>query len=76
MVTGNLLHQVLQGVLVMWAESHDNGDDFRRNITKEDVEEMIGSVVSSPEILNQLYATMEEIYIYVFSYAAMLMLAC
>ena len=60
MVTGNLLHQVIQGVLVKWAESHDNGDDIRRSVTREDVEEMIGSVLSSRENLNQLYATMEE----------------
>ena len=62
MVTGNLLHQVIQRVLVKWAESHDNGDDIRRNVTREDVEEMIGSVLSSRENLNQLYVTMEEYY--------------
>ena len=60
MVTGNLLHQVIQGVLVKWAESHDNGDDIRRNVTREDVEEMIGTILSSPENLNQLYATMKS----------------
>ena len=89
MVTGNLLHQVIQGVLVKWAESHDNGDDIRRSVTREDVEEMIGSVLSSCENLNQLYATMEECihtctvlwisdqhYTAMFSYAAMHMLAC
>ena len=90
MVTGNLLHQVIQGVLVKWAESHDDGDDIRRSVTREDVEEMIGSVLSSRENLNQLYATMEEYIIHtciqhytathtranVFSYAAMHMLAC
>ena len=89
MVTGNLLHQVIQGVLVKWAESHDNGDDIRRSVTREDVEEMIGSVLSSRENLNQLYATMEEYihtctvlwisdqhYTAMFSYAAMHMLAC
>ena len=63
MVTGNLLHQVLQGVLVKWAESHD---DIRRSVTREDVEEMIGSVLSSRENLNQLYATMEEYYSYMY----------
>lgn len=67
MVTGNLLHQVIQGVLVKWAESHDNGDDIRRSVTREDVEEMIGSVLSSRENLNQLYATMEEYYSYMYS---------
>ena len=66
MVTGNLLHQVIQGVLVKWAESHDNGDDIRRSVTREDVEEMIGSVPSSRENLNQLYATMEEYYSYMY----------
>ena len=60
MVTGNLLHQVIQGILVKWAESHDNGDDIRRNVTREDVEEMIGTILSSPENLNQLYATMKS----------------
>ena len=39
MVTGNLLHQVIQGVLVKWTESHNNGDDV--SVTREDVEEMI-----------------------------------
>ena len=66
MVTGNLLHQVIQGVLIKWAESHDNGDDIRRSVTREDVEEMIGSVLSSRENLNQLYATMEEYYSYMY----------
>ena len=66
MVTGNLLHQVIQGVLVKWAESHDDGDYIRRSVTREDVEEMIGSVLSSRENLNQLYATMEEYYSYMY----------
>ena len=61
MVTGILLHQVIQGVLVKWAESHD---DIRRSVTREDVEEMIGSVLSSRENLNQLYATMKSTCIY------------
>ena len=65
MVTGNLLHQVIQGVLVKWTESHNNGDDV--SVTREDVEEMIGSVLSSSENLNQLYVTIEEYYSYMYS---------
>ena len=41
MVTGSLLHQVLQGILVKWAESGNQA------VTREDVDEMIRSVLST-----------------------------
>ena len=49
MVTGNLLHQVLQGVLVKWAESRDE-----KGVSKNDIDGMMRVVLSSPEALNHL----------------------
>ena len=49
MVTGNLLHQVLQGILVKWEECRNQA------VARDDIDEMIRTVVSSPEALNQMY---------------------
>ena len=47
MVTGNLLHQVLQGLLVEWAESD-------KRVSTTDIGNMMRVVLSSPEALNNL----------------------
>ena len=47
MVTGNLLHQVLQGLLVEWAESD-------KRVSMTDIGNMMRVVLSTPEALNNL----------------------
>ena len=47
MVTGNLLHQVLQGLLVEWAES-------KKTVSMSDIGKMITDVLSTTAALNHL----------------------
>ena len=54
MVIGNLLHQVMQGVLVKWAESRDERDDVVVGVARDDVEEKMRAVLSTTEALNHL----------------------
>ena len=56
MVTGNLLHQVFQGVLVKWEESRKR-EGFtcgRGGVTRSDIDETVKDVLSSHESLSQL----------------------
>ena len=53
MVTGNLLHQVFQGVLVKWEESHKR-EGYIHGVTRGDIDETVKAVLSSHESLSQL----------------------
>ena len=49
MVSGNLLHQVLQGILLQWEDS-----GHKTKVSMKDIEEMMRNVLSSTEALNYL----------------------
>ena len=53
MVTGSLLHQVFQGVLVKWVESRKRSRG-EGGVTKDDVDKTVTTVLSTREALNQL----------------------
>ena len=56
MVTGNLLHQVFQGVIVKWAESCKRKGHTREGVgvAKNDIDKTVKNVLSNGEALNQL----------------------
>ena len=56
MVTGSLLHQVFQGVLVQWAESQKREGLTRGGggVVRGDIDKIVKNVLSSREALNQL----------------------
>ena len=56
MVTGSLLHQLFQGVLVQWAESQKREGLTRggRGVVRDDIDKIVKNVLSSREALNQL----------------------
>ena len=56
MVTGNLLHQVFQGVIVKWAESCKHRGHTREGVgvARNDIDKTVKNVLSNGEALNQL----------------------
>ena len=56
MVTGNLLHQVFQGVIVKWAESCKHRAHTREGVgvARDDIDKTVKNVLSNREALNQL----------------------
>ena len=56
MVTGNLLHQVFQGVLIQWVESQkrEGLTHVGGGVVRDDIDKIVKSVLSSREALKQL----------------------